>query len=77
MLLGCLTLCIRVTNLFSFGSLGFSRPEQMGADLNPATLVGFLQQLGGRQGALGPQGVVVLLAEALHLLQGADDQADG
>ena len=49
----------------------------MRADLNSATLVGFLQQLGGCQGALGPQGVVVLFAEALHLLQGADDQADG
>ena len=68
---------MRVTNLFSFGSLGFSRPEQMGAHLNSATLVWFLEQLGGCQGALGPQRVVVLLAEALHLLQGADDQADG
>ena len=49
----------------------------MGADLNPAALVRFLEQLGGCQCALGPQGVVVLLAEALDLLQSADDQADG
>lgn len=49
----------------------------MGAGADGAALVGFLQQLGGGQRALGPQGLVVLLAEAARPLEGPDDQGDG
>lgn len=49
----------------------------MGADADCAALVGFLQELGGGQRALCPQGLVVLLAEAARVLKGADDEHDG
>jgi len=49
----------------------------VGADADRAALVGFLQQLGGGQRTLGPQGFVVLLAEAARVLKGADDEHDG
>lgn len=52
-------------------------PEEVGADADGSTLVGFLQQLGGSQCTLGPQRLVVLLAEAAHPLKGPDDQRDG
>lgn len=49
----------------------------MGADADGSALVGLFQQFGGRQGALGPQRLVVLLAEAAHPLKGPDDQCNG
>lgn len=49
----------------------------MGADADGSALVGLFQQLGGGQGTLSPQGLVVLLTEAAHPLEGADDQRDG
>ena len=34
-------------------------------------LVWLLEKLGGRQGTLSTEGIVVLLREAVHLLEGA------
>ena len=61
-------------------SLDFSalaRPKQVRAGSDRAALVRLLEQLGGGQGALGAQRLMVLLAEAADLLEGADDQRDG
>lgn len=49
----------------------------MGADADSSALVGLLQQLGGGQRALSPQGLVIFLAEASHALKGTDDERDG
>lgn len=49
----------------------------MSAGADGAALVGLLQQLGGGQGALSPERLVVLLAETARPLEGADDQRDG
>lgn len=52
-------------------------PEEVGAGAHGSALVRLLEQLGRGQGALRPQRLVVLLAEALHPLERADDQRDG
>lgn len=49
----------------------------MGADADGSALIGFFQQLGGRQGTLSPQRLVVFLTEASHPLKGPNDQRDG
>lgn len=67
----------RWTHLFPTFVGAAPGPEQVCADADGSALVGLLQQLGGGQGALGPQGLVVFLAEAPHPLEGADDQCDG
>lgn len=49
----------------------------MSTDADGATLVRFLQELGGSQCTLSPQRLVVLLAEATHPLEGTNYQCDG
>ena len=41
-----------------------------------STLVWFLQQLSSSQGTLGSKGVMILLREAGHLLEGGDNEGD-
>lgn len=65
------------THLFTIFVSAATGPEEMGADADCSALVWLFQQLGGRQCALGPQGLVVFLAEASHSLKGPDDQRDG
>lgn len=52
-------------------------PEEMGAGAHGSALVRLLQELGGGESALRPQRLVVLLPEALHPLERANDQRDG
>ena len=49
----------------------------MSADADGATLVGLLEQLGGGEGTLRAERLVVLLAEAARPLKRADDEGDG
>ena len=44
---------------------------------NTTALVRLLQHLSSRQDTLGSQGVVHLLEEAGHMLDGSDDEGDG
>ena len=54
---------LAILQLLALGLLVDRGPEQVGAGHHSATLVRLLQQLGSRQGALGSQGIVVLLGE--------------
>lgn len=51
-------------------------PEEMGAGADSSALIRLLQQLGSRQGTLGPQGLVVLLAKTFHPLKCPNYQGD-
>ena len=53
------------------------RPEEMRRNRDAATLIRLLQQLGRRHGALGTQRLVILLAEAAHLLERSNDERNG
>lgn len=66
-----------MTHLLAIFIGAAARPEEVGADADSSTLVGLLQQLGGSQRTLGPQRLVVFLAEAPHSLKGSDNQSDG
>lgn len=52
-------------------------PEEMRAGAHCSALVRLLQKFGRGQSTLSPQGLMVLFTEALHPLEGADDQGDG
>ena len=53
------------------------RPEEVGAELHGGALVGLLEELGGVEGALGGEGILVLRAKYAHGLEGANDEGDG
>lgn len=63
--------------LSSFDFSALARPKQVRTGSDRAALVRLLEQLGGGQRALGAQRLMVLLAEAADLLEGANDQRDG
>lgn len=63
------------TNLFSALVSVASWPEKVGTNADCTALVGFLQQFGGSQSALGTQGLMVLFAEAPCTLKRANDQS--
>ena len=54
-----------------------SRPEEVGAGGNRATLVGLLEETRGGHGTVGPQRLVILVAKAVQLLKGAHDERNG
>lgn len=52
-------------------------PEEVRTGAHCSALVGLLQKFGCGKSTLSPQGLMVLFTEALHPLEGADDQGDG
>lgn len=54
-----------------------ARPEEMCTGAHSSALIRLLQKFGCGQSALSPQGLVILFTEALHPLEGPDDQGDG
>ena len=54
-----------------------SRPEEVGAGGDRATLIGLLEETRGGHGTVGPQSLVILVAKAVQLLKGAHDERNG
>ena len=65
------------TYLLAFALHSPATPEEMRAYAHTTTLIRFLQKLGGCEGALGTQRLVVFFAEATHLFKGGVDEGDG
>ena len=54
-----------------------SGPEKVSARRNGAALVGLLEEAGRGHGAVGPQRLVVLVAETVEALERPHDERDG
>ena len=59
---------------FSILPLHPAGPEEMGAGGHSAALVWLLEEAGGAAGAVGAQGLMVLLSQALHPLECSHNQ---
>ena len=63
--------------LLSLALQRLPRPEEMWHHPDRSTLVGFLKELRGDEGAMRSQRLVVLLTEEAYLFEGGYDETDG